>query len=565
MILAPVGKRGITRKESIMRRLENGRIAIQGTRPDPQTRRRNNIERLFRDTYSENVFSVKIHGLQSEFRNNAFFSAAVITDAPRKNRNVTKVNIEKTWYSGRRGQSAVKITRPATVPAGLDALKDATIEFRITGKKSLRGLFYVNAKTLCVANVNNPDTFCFARAVISYLKGNGYLFETVTPVDEALSYINTTVGCDPEFEAMRNGRVVHACEFNDVFGGTGENVELGRDGAGAQIEIRPRPSTDPLVVVENIKRIMGRIPCEISCKGTVYPLGGHIHVGVGHSYEIPDDLKVILDSFIGKTTIDLSGSARSSYKALGQSRAQAWGFEYRSTPTACFWKPEFALLCMKIVKNLTEKFINAGRFEFNASPTREDYVTNASLTDDEADLFFANIRDYEYWMLQSSDPLDIRGNWIENPVQEIRTEPTPEAPVVPTTSSRIVFADEWSPDVRAFFRFRLPRNLQTRSFGLGAFGLGAHRGQATFGYNAPGCTPRNLQTRLFGLGAHRGQVTFGYNAPGCTRIETAPVGSTWSGYGVPYSIRVMNINHLDFEIILQSHVDAIVADSQGRT
>ena len=112
-----------------------------------------------------------------------------------------------------------------------------------------------------------------------------------------------TLGCDPEFVMIdQEGNLVcsepmlirlspHFCR------------RIGRDGGGKGYiwELRPRPSTDPREVVEEIRYLFSRIA--IHCPETLqytwlagnsvksFPLGGHIHFGV------PPEKKMVMVCF----------------------------------------------------------------------------------------------------------------------------------------------------------------------------------------------------------------------------------------------------------------------------
>ena len=156
---------------------------------------------------------------------------------------------------------------------------------------------------------------------------------SLKPIDKTKSkpekYIpNITIGCDPEYELTEeDGSVVEAEEV--IRGGTHE--QIGCDGAGEQVEVRPEPG-NPRKVVQNIRKLIKKFArdypeYDISDEGNIYPLGGHIHVGVGRRYRPNEALVCLLDDFVGIPTLELSGEARDEYKALSQVRVQTHGFE----------------------------------------------------------------------------------------------------------------------------------------------------------------------------------------------------------------------------------------------
>lgn len=202
-----------------------------------------------------------------------------------------------------------------------------------------------------------------------------------------------TVGCDPEYEAVRSGCVVSAAGLGVPTAGP-----VGLDGAGYQVELRPAPGT-PRQVVRSLRKLMQRFADEyrdaqLGVRGDVYPLGGHVHVGVGREWEPPDALLMLLDDFVGRPTLKLSGRARGAYKCVGTYETKRWGFEYRTPPAAIFVSPEVAHIALKLVRNLVHKFINAKKVVYNAPPTSDDYMRVGGLSAHEADVFLAFVQQY---------------------------------------------------------------------------------------------------------------------------------------------------------------------------
>jgi hypothetical protein len=166
-----------------------------------------------------------------------------------------------------------------------------------------------------------------------------------------------TFGSDPEFEILHllSKQIIPASSV--VKGGTSSRDEIGVDGAGSQVEIRPAPSGNVNRFISNIRNILRRFASEykgftLSVQGDKYPLGGHIHLSVS-----PDeDIIKLLDNWIGRYVIDLSGVARGSYKKLGAIERKPWGFEYRTPPAAIFLKPSVLAAVLKIIKRVISAY-----------------------------------------------------------------------------------------------------------------------------------------------------------------------------------------------------------------
>lgn len=186
-----------------------------------------------------------------------------------------------------------------------------------------------------------------------------------------------TIGADPEFLiATSTARPISAYSWFNRYDrtsirmlGDGANAndtvfgrsQFGQDGSGRPFELRPKPSRDPLAVVEDIGRILsdavdveptlqsakwlaGPCPCN-------WPLGGHVHFGVhGLSYHEQDCISA-LDDYVGTLLCLVEGpegaKRRSRYGAAGDVRTQDWGFEYR-TPSSWLVSPSVsaAVLCL---------------------------------------------------------------------------------------------------------------------------------------------------------------------------------------------------------------------------
>jgi len=204
--------------------------------------------------------------------------------------------------------------------------------------------------------------------------------------------IALTIGSDPEFELIEADKILYASKY---FAGTDSDTEIGVDGAGDQVELRPRPSSNVEQhirhVYELIKKFAELDRFDLSTKGDIYPLGGHIHVG---GVEPTKDVLTLLDDFLGVHVINLSGNARGSYKRLSAYEKKPYGFEYRSCPAAIFHNRRILRISLKIVKNVLEKLINKGSITYNYPVQDEDYYRHAKLTAAEYKYFKWFIENY---------------------------------------------------------------------------------------------------------------------------------------------------------------------------
>jgi len=265
--------------------------------------------------------------------------------------------------------------------------------------------------------------------------------------------IRVTVGCDPEFEVInRYGEVIRAGP--DLMGsrigreGLGSNLPMGIgvDGSGDQLELRPRASSRPRSVVSNIKQLFetfeknyGRygnrgLGLRVSIKGDSFPLGGHIHIGVGLEWMPPQRLVKMLDHFIGDKYRRVTGEARQEgeYGSLGDAREKPHGFEYRTPSSTVFGDPKIAYITMKLAKNVTETFLNRRDISFELPPSKKDYIKIGGLTEEEFYYFYDYRQLYEE--MEEEDYHRVTTNWVP----DVRP-PKKYNPMI----DKVIFSDEW--------------------------------------------------------------------------------------------------------------------------
>lgn len=176
-----------------------------------------------------------------------------------------------------------------------------------------------------------------------------------------------TIGTDPEFEIVERGAVVSAANVLDPF--ETRYGEVGIDGAGGPMEIRPEPGT-PEEVVENVAMLL-RAAAEKGYTFTTasvrFPVGAHIHIGGITDLDIGEFARA-LDHALGPFVTEMNGPARrnSSYGRLGDWRSQSWGVEWRVPPSAVFSHPEVALEILRAVYHIAHKLANEGEWDDGA-------------------------------------------------------------------------------------------------------------------------------------------------------------------------------------------------------
>lgn len=247
-------------------------------------------------------------------------------------------------------------------------LKERTIAFKFGNGKYFSAFWYINTKTLLISEYIMQAAL---YETLVYLEENGYISQLPTvsleketiPVIEIhdgnpeIVYIsepkfNVTIGTDPEFEIVKYGKAIQPPSYYQ-----GTKTEIGLDGAGRQIELRPKGGSIDECLTD-LTRLMCKLQDPISVIGHTYALGGHIHVGLGKTIYPTDDLLWLYDYFLGKPTMALSGNARGSYNKLSAYETKDWGFEYRTPPAAIFINPNITKLAFNICYYITIAYVN---------------------------------------------------------------------------------------------------------------------------------------------------------------------------------------------------------------
>lgn len=202
-----------------------------------------------------------------------------------------------------------------------------------------------------------------------------------------------TLGADPEFcfTNRRGGGLIPAV---GLFNSNGDDQddsghylinrdgEFGLDGCSDIAELRPKPSADPYVLVDNIRNALAvgytKLPATKSYRWVAtpsldeYSMGGHIHLGYrslpkGSFIERINNREMtnLLDLYLAVPgiLIEPSGAAdqrRGDYGQLGDWRRQPWGMEYRVLST---WlsHPAVALSILCLAKTVAVEGLMHGK------------------------------------------------------------------------------------------------------------------------------------------------------------------------------------------------------------
>ncbi|MEM0326601.1 MAG: hypothetical protein QW733_06190, partial [Desulfurococcaceae archaeon] len=167
------------------------------------------------------------------------------------------------------------------------------------------------------------------------------------------------IGMDIEFEVKdKEGRILYVDDK------LANGYSIGHD--EGTLELRPDPAKDPQELVENLRKLIEKFHTTypeliLSVKDTKYALGGHLHFSFTEK-----DWKEKGESFfkaceyaIGDT-FWLSGELRKDqelWQDIGEYNIHPKTFEYKKSPSAIAYHPEFLLLTLKLVKHWIEREI----------------------------------------------------------------------------------------------------------------------------------------------------------------------------------------------------------------
>ena len=158
-----------------------------------------------------------------------------------------------------------------------------------------------------------------------------------------------TIGCDPEYGIINNGRLITPSSV--ITNNTGE---FGIDGSGRVAELRPQYADNPIQLTKNIQDLLrrgvesnpGLKEHKMKAGGMAVdePIGGHIHFG-HPSLKKPDRQRLLgdaLDRTVSVLTLMVEDQEEAINRRIGSGygqvgsgncRDQAWGVEYRVLPS----------------------------------------------------------------------------------------------------------------------------------------------------------------------------------------------------------------------------------------
>jgi len=303
----------------------------------------------------------------------------------------------------------------------------------------------LNSVVLCDLT-HNRETLPLLVRVINDLKRRGLITYTIKKQKKKRvpkkRYPTITMGGDPEFEVLRNGRVISLRHDGIPYRGISEstNAAVGVDADGHPVELRPMYNASPSVLVRNIRTLFGSVDkdAHFSSIGNTFPIGGHIHVGLGKEVHPDNNLLFLLDYFVGRHTMKMSGHARAGYHRPSAYEPKSYGFEYRTPPSAIYATPKMAHITLKLTKNIVERYIRRKVFELeNQKASKfQELITYGGLTPDQAKYFWSFTRNFKKTEKYNRNVL---AYWRS----DAKHKPVPKTPPF-----NIRFNDDWDMSIR---------------------------------------------------------------------------------------------------------------------
>lgn len=323
-------------------------------------------------------------------------------------------------------------------------------------------IFTKNSDTPCI--MYYPNENILITALIS-VKDIDFLTKTVDILQLKNSFkpskLSITLGVDPEFEYINNKEVtIPPNELNGVCRLRGK---IGSDGHGSQVEIRTSPSTDENNIIKDMKNSFSKISyLELSAESRKESCGGHIHIGakiqnILAKVILDEKIKSLFDCFLGRQFTKINSVSRQNcgFGKLGDFRPQAWGFEYRTLPAACFQNPKIVRIILKISKQLCSKYYGHIPITYNRMLKYEDYQRVCGLT----------LSEYKYFVNFSSifdktKTQNIIKFWCKS---------------TPKSKFTIEFCDKWSEESIAMFKKEMDNLITPFHINIIMYGLKSDR------------------------------------------------------------------------------------------
>lgn len=406
--------------------------------------------------------------------------------------------------------------------------KQNVIEFYTSNNRKL-GFYFYNLKSLVLCDLTHHSSgITIVKKIVNYLIKNNLVRE-FKRIKKDNDKVKITIGADPEFELFKDGSFICA---GDLFSGCGPEYKVGLDGNNDVIELRPSPAKagDVKGFIDEMTNLMTTVHktifnsnkgnITVSAKGNRAAIGGHWHIGVNNKvYQPSSKLVKLLDYFLGTPFWSTNGTARGSYKRIAWTRDQDWGFEYRSTPAACFADPIITGICAKILGNIIKKYFNKNKFRIYKKQKVSDKQLQmyGKLTTDEIVYFRNFIKNFN----NVSQDENILAAWLKD---------IPKFKIKPIS---VDFSDEWANNKKTLILKRIAKMIGETEFS------------------------KTIRLHLYGLSQDRGNVVSGISHCSLQDINHSYTKDMKVSIGLPKFFRGSRISAISITSLLNELVNEI--------
>jgi len=332
--------------------------------------------------------------------------------------------------------------------------------------------------------------------------------------------VRPTLGADPELTVLNDrGNVIPAASL-----ASSTSAEIGCDGSGDQLELRPSPARTARGLVKNTAALMRecarRWPdLTLSHVGDRLSLGCHIHVANVPDQYPPPDLIMLLDDFLGRPLLGLSGAARArcGYRRLGavEGHKSHGGWEYRTLPSEIMESPKLMEAVAHGIQTLVRRYYSGRTFKYDERHLGfQDYHTYCGWSMEQ----YARFKEAALKHLALT-PDALVENWRLKPNRRRRGR----------AALKMIFNDEWDSDIAADFETLIKAGLRRRRFKPAERAI-------IFQPQAP---------VFYGLRAERGfAFSWASAIPGASWLEESERPVQWNKFGLPHAFRNMRETYM---------------------
>lgn len=231
-----------------------------------------------------------------------------------------------------------------------------------------------------------------------------------------------SIGADVEVEEIFSDGTIRemTVEARSCWDGQEKLGVIGADRFVQAIKLFPIHSTDPMIVVERIRKILSCVDRNLSIQGNKYSLGFHIHIGTTNRHirtilwQYTEEIVGYIDYLLG-WLIKYSGVARAPQGERMTYDQPFWGIEYKTLPSAVLYHPRLTYWVLEIAKRAVLKLLQEEKIVCESVETetikligKEGYEEYMSLVENYTpENFLSN------WGVEIRGKYIMKGEWEE--------------------------------------------------------------------------------------------------------------------------------------------------------